>query len=138
MNTLVSVIENTDDITVIRSNSSGDFQSATPTLMSDDSWGYTAYANNGFIYYTNDKFISPGTSLAIEDWWTDTESLSFNQIDITSYTDVDFSIGYASNNQLSANDKLDLITEKIPIGDKLNIGDKIEEIKERVMDIKNR
>ncbi|GAL60706.1 internalin putative [Algibacter lectus] len=101
--------ENTDDTIVIRSNSSGDFKSATPTLMSDDSWGYTAYANNGYIYYTNDKFISPGTSLALEDWWTDTESLSFNQIDITSYTDVDFSIGYASNNLLSANDKLDLI-----------------------------
>jgi hypothetical protein len=35
-------------------------------------------------------------------------------------------------------DKLDLITEKIPMMDKLNIGDKIDEIKERVMDIKNR
>ena len=35
-------------------------------------------------------------------------------------------------------DKLELITEKIPLGDKLNFGDKIEEIKERVSDIRNR
>jgi len=35
-------------------------------------------------------------------------------------------------------DKLDMITEKIPIGDKLNIGDRIEEIKERISDIRNR
>jgi hypothetical protein len=35
-------------------------------------------------------------------------------------------------------DKLDLITEKIPIGDKLNIGDKVEEIKEKISDIRNR
>jgi hypothetical protein len=33
-------------------------------------------------------------------------------------------------------DKLDMITEKIPIGD--NIGDRIEEIKERISDIRNR
>jgi len=35
-------------------------------------------------------------------------------------------------------DKLDMITEKIPIGDKLNIGDRIEEIKEKISDIRNR
>jgi len=35
-------------------------------------------------------------------------------------------------------DKLEMITEKIPLGDKLNFGDKIEEIKERVSDIRNR
>ena len=35
-------------------------------------------------------------------------------------------------------DKLDMITEKIPIADKLNIGDQIEGIKERISDIKNR
>jgi len=35
-------------------------------------------------------------------------------------------------------DKLEMITEKIPIGDKLNIGDRIEEIKERISDIRNR
>jgi len=35
-------------------------------------------------------------------------------------------------------DKLDMITEKIPIGEKLNIGDRIEGIKERISDIRNR
>jgi len=35
-------------------------------------------------------------------------------------------------------DKLDMITEKIPIGDKLNIGDRIEEIKEKISDVRNR
>jgi len=35
-------------------------------------------------------------------------------------------------------DKLEMITEKIPLGDKLNFGDRIEEIKERVSDIRNR
>jgi len=35
-------------------------------------------------------------------------------------------------------DKLDMITEKIPIGDKLNIGDRVEEIKEKISDIRNR
>jgi len=35
-------------------------------------------------------------------------------------------------------DKLDMITEKIPLGDKLNIGDRVEEIKEKISDIKNR
>lgn len=35
-------------------------------------------------------------------------------------------------------DKLDMITEKIPIADKLNIGDRVEEIKERISDIRNR
>jgi hypothetical protein len=35
-------------------------------------------------------------------------------------------------------DKLDMITEKIPIVEKLNIGERIEEIKERVSDIRNR
>jgi hypothetical protein len=37
---------------------------------------------------------------------------------------------------LKRTDRLDLITEKIPIGN--NIGDKIEEIKERISDIRNR
>ncbi len=35
-------------------------------------------------------------------------------------------------------DKLDMITEKIPIGDKLDIGDRIEGIKEKISDIRNR
>ena len=35
-------------------------------------------------------------------------------------------------------DKLDMITEKIPLMDKLDIGDKFEEIKEKVTDIRNR
>lgn len=35
-------------------------------------------------------------------------------------------------------DKLDMITEKIPIAEKLNMGDKIEEIKEKISDIRNR
>lgn len=35
-------------------------------------------------------------------------------------------------------DKLDTIADKIPLGDKLNIGDKVEEIKERISDIRNR
>ena len=35
-------------------------------------------------------------------------------------------------------DKLDMITEKIPIMEKLNMGDKIEEIKEKISDIRNR
>ena len=35
-------------------------------------------------------------------------------------------------------DKLDMITQKIPIADKINIGDHIEGIKERISDIKNR
>jgi len=35
-------------------------------------------------------------------------------------------------------DKLDMITEKIPLGDKLNIGDRVEEIKEKISDIRNR
>ena len=35
-------------------------------------------------------------------------------------------------------DKLDMITEKIPIVEKLNMGDRIEGIKERVSDIRNR
>jgi len=35
-------------------------------------------------------------------------------------------------------DKLEMITEKIPLGEKLNFGDKIEEIKEKVSDIRNR
>ncbi len=35
-------------------------------------------------------------------------------------------------------DKLDMITEKIPIMEKLNMGDRIEEIKEKVSDIRNR
>jgi len=39
---------------------------------------------------------------------------------------------------LKRTDRLDLITEKIPIGDKLNIGDRIEEIKEKISDIRNR
>ena len=39
---------------------------------------------------------------------------------------------------LKRTDRLDLITEKIPIGDKLDIGDKIEGIKEKISDIRNR
>ncbi len=35
-------------------------------------------------------------------------------------------------------DKLDMITEKIPIVEKLNMGDRIEEIKEKISDIRNR
>ena len=35
-------------------------------------------------------------------------------------------------------DKLDMIAEKIPIGDKLDIGDRIEGIKEKISDIRNR
>ncbi len=35
-------------------------------------------------------------------------------------------------------DKLDMITEKIPIFEKLNMGDRIEEIKEKISDIRNR
>ena len=35
-------------------------------------------------------------------------------------------------------DKLDMITEKIPIAEKLDLGDKIEEIKEKISDIRNR
>ncbi len=35
-------------------------------------------------------------------------------------------------------DKLDMITEKIPILEKLNMGDRIEGIKEKVSDIRNR
>ena len=39
---------------------------------------------------------------------------------------------------LKRTDRLDMITEKIPIGDKLDIGDRIEGIKERISDIRNR
>jgi hypothetical protein len=39
---------------------------------------------------------------------------------------------------LKRTDRLDLITEKIPIVDKLDIGDKIEGIKEKISDIRNR
>ncbi|MCV0430099.1 hypothetical protein [Nitrosopumilus sp.] len=39
---------------------------------------------------------------------------------------------------LKRTDRLELITEKIPIADKLNLGDRIEEIKEKISDIKNR
>ncbi|MCV0400666.1 MAG: hypothetical protein K5777_01600 [Nitrosopumilus sp.] len=39
---------------------------------------------------------------------------------------------------LKRTDRLDLITEKIPIGDKLNLGDRMEEIKEKISDIRNR
>ena len=38
---------------------------------------------------------------------------------------------------LKRTDRLELITEKIPIGD-LDFGDKIEGIKEKIADIKNR
>ncbi len=39
---------------------------------------------------------------------------------------------------LKRTDRLDLITERIPIGEKLDIGDKIEGIKEKISDIRNR
>lgn len=100
---------NSNNFNVVQSNQYNGLRSATPALTSDDDWSYTAYANNGVIYYSNEKYNSGSTSLAIKDWWNNTEYLEFNQIDISSYTDVDFSIAYASNNSLSTNDKLDLI-----------------------------
>jgi hypothetical protein len=39
---------------------------------------------------------------------------------------------------LKRTDRLDLITDKIPMADKLNIGDRIEEVKEKNLDIRNR
>ncbi|NRR92057.1 T9SS type A sorting domain-containing protein [Winogradskyella undariae] len=89
--------------------STGGTTSQDPTLSSGDSWDFTATVNNGRIDYSSEKVGSSANSLRITDWWNNTDYVEFNEVNISSETDVQFSIAYATNNQLGSGDKLNLI-----------------------------
>ena len=74
-----------------------------------DNWNFTVDTDNGAVIYSSSKFISPTRSLEIRDYHTFVDKVLFDQIDITGLINVEFSIGYASNNALGVNDTMDLV-----------------------------
>ena len=84
----------------------GGYTTATPNLTPNDTWEYEAIVNNGEIQIV-DEFTGSGygiipasapNSLMIRDWYGTNEVVQFNSISISGYTDVQFSIAYASEN----------------------------------------
>lgn len=62
----------------------------TPILTPDDDWSYTASTTNGQVE-------KAANSLELINWWDNNISVSFDQIDISAYTGVEFSIEFASD-----------------------------------------
>ncbi|WP_179352958.1 GEVED domain-containing protein [Winogradskyella vidalii] len=78
-------------------------------LESDDNWGFTATVNNGAVIYSNEKYGASSKSLSIVDYYTYTDFVEFNEVNISNKTDVQFSLAYATNNKLKSGDKVNLV-----------------------------
>ncbi|MGR7812974.1 LamG-like jellyroll fold domain-containing protein [Lacinutrix undariae] len=88
---------------------SGSVTSGESQLSSDDNWEFTAYVDNGKVYYpgTNGN-TSVSSVLNIRDYWTGIDYVEFDEIDISGKTDVGFSFSFATNNNLSSGDYINL------------------------------
>ena len=78
---------------------------------SGDNWTYTRTHSNGNSFITNTPFYSTPKSLQLDNYWNDNSSISFNAIDISSQTNVVFSIAYEASGSADINDNLFLVYE---------------------------
>ncbi|WP_417197907.1 LamG-like jellyroll fold domain-containing protein [Bizionia sp.] len=74
------------------------YDTAAGTLTPNDNWGFFVTAFNGSIDIVNDVVLSAPNSLKIRDWWDNNEQVEFDDFDVAGYTDIEFSIDYASTN----------------------------------------
>ncbi|WP_452219011.1 LamG-like jellyroll fold domain-containing protein [Lacinutrix undariae] len=72
------------------------------TLTPDDTWGYRATVGNGSVSVVDDTGeygvtpTSAPNSLMIRDWHGASEIVEFDNYDVAGYTDIEFSLDYAS------------------------------------------
>ncbi|MGY0391424.1 LamG-like jellyroll fold domain-containing protein [Bizionia sp. KMM 8389] len=88
--------------------STGGTGTLSSILAEDDNWGFQGYIDNGRIDYSDEKSSSTDYSLRITDWYDKTDYVEFSEINISDYSNVQFSIAYASNSLMKPDDRLNL------------------------------